>query len=70
MIRNRAEQNKINADIDRRLREFQTPKEIANTISASSTHVFNRVKQNRYEIHRITREERDHLLKRRLENQT
>ena len=65
MIRCRAEQDKINAEIDRRLLEFQSPKEIALTISTSLTNAVARSRALGLELHRITPAERDLLLLRR-----
>jgi hypothetical protein len=67
MIRSRHEQDKLNAEIDRRLIEFQSPKEIAMNIETSEQNVFRRAIMLGLIAHRITQEERDHLLVRRKE---
>lgn len=67
MTRCRAEQDKINAEIDRRLLEFQSPKEIALTISTSLTNAVARSRSLGLELHRITPAERDLLLLRRVQ---
>jgi len=65
MIRCRAEQNIINAETDRRLLEFQSPKEIVFATKASSSQVAHRSRVLKLNLYRITDEERDHLLVRR-----
>ena len=67
MRRTRYEQEKLNAEIDRRLLEFQSPKEIAMNIATCQQTVFRRAILLRLLTHRITQEERDHLLVRRKE---
>jgi hypothetical protein len=61
----KAEQAIINAEIDRRLMEFQTPKEIASVMRGSMTSAFLRSRKLGLINQRITDEERDHLLVRR-----
>ena len=57
------EQEKINSDIDRRLLEMQSPSEIVKVINcASINHVCGRAKRLGLATHRITENERDHLL--------
>lgn len=63
--RTKREQRELNAEIDRRLMEFQSPKEIASVLSGSMTNAFLRSKMLGLELHRITNEERDFLLVRR-----
>jgi hypothetical protein len=65
MIRSRHEQNKLNSEIDRRLLEFQTPKEITMSVETCQQNVFRRAIMLGLIAHRITQEERDHLLVRR-----
>ena len=66
MIRSKLEQAEINADIDRRLLEMQSPREIVQVIGcATISHVCGRAKRLGLASHRITQGERDHLLVRR-----
>lgn len=65
MIRCRAEQNAINAEVDRRLLEFQSPKEIAFAVKTSASNTVQRSYLLGLRTYRITDEERDHLLIRR-----
>ena len=68
MIRSKLEQAEINADIDRRLLEMQSPREIVQVIgSATIGHVIGRAKRLGLATHRISQGERDHLLVRRKE---
>jgi hypothetical protein len=67
MKNTRYEQDKLNAETDRRLLEFQTPKEIVMSIKTSTANVFRRAEMLGLYQHRITQEERDHLLVRRKE---
>ena len=55
----------MNADTDRRLLEFQSPKEIAFATKASGSQVAHRSRVLGLYLYRITDEERDHLLVRR-----
>lgn len=58
----------MNAEIDRRLMEFQSPKEVILTVTgASSGNVFFRARKLGLKLERITDSERDHLLVRRKE---
>jgi hypothetical protein len=61
----KAEQAIVNAEIDRRLMEFQTPKEIASVMKGSMTSCFLRSKKLGLINQRITDEERDFLMIRR-----
>lgn len=61
----KAEQAIINEEIDRRLMEFQTPKEIASVMKGTMTSAFLRSKKLGLILHRITEEERDFLMVRR-----
>jgi hypothetical protein len=61
----KAEQKLINDEIDRRLMEFQTPKEIASVMRGSMTSAFLRSKKLGLVLQRITDEERDFLMIRR-----
>ena len=70
MIHSRHEQNKINSEIDRRLLEFQSPKEIAMSVETCQQNVFRRAIMLGLYQHRITQEERDHLLVRRKQEVT
>lgn len=65
MRRSRKEQAEINAEIDRRLMEFATPKEIASVMSGMLTSAFIRARKIGLVSQRITDEERDHLMIRR-----
>lgn len=67
MRRTRYEQDKLNEEIDRRLLEFQSPKEIAMNIETCQQTVFRRAISLGLLTQRITQEERDHLLVRRKE---
>jgi hypothetical protein len=68
MIRSKKEQSQINSEIDRRLLEMQSPREIVRIIgSATIGHVIGRAKRLGLASHRITKGERDHLLVRRKE---
>ena len=59
------EQAIVNAEIDWRLMEFQTPKEIASVMQGCMTASFNRAHKLGLVLQRITDEERDFLLVRR-----
>jgi hypothetical protein len=61
----KAEQAVINDEIDRRLMEFATPKEIASVMKVSMTSAFLRSKKLKLINQRITDEERDFLIVRR-----
>lgn len=61
----KAEQAVINDEIDRRLMEFQTPKEIASVMKGTMTSAFLRSKKLGLILHRITEEERNFLMVRR-----
>ena len=61
----KAEQAIINEEIDRRLMEFQTPKEIASVMKGTMTSAFLRSKKLGLILHRITEEERNFLMVRR-----
>lgn len=68
MIRSKLEQAEINSDIDRRLLEMQSPREIVRIIGcATMSHVCGRAKRLGLAPHRISQGERDHLLVRRKE---
>jgi hypothetical protein len=68
MIRSRHEQDKLNAEIDRRLLEFQTPKEVTMSVNTSMINVYSRANFLDLETHRITKKERDYLLVKRKED--
>jgi hypothetical protein len=61
----KSEQAIINEEIDRRLMEFQTPKEIASVMKGTMTSAFLRSKKLGLILHRITEEERNFLMVRR-----
>lgn len=63
--RTKTAQRVLNDEIDRRLMEFQSPKEIAAVLPGSMTNSFIRAKRLGLVLQRITDEERDHLLVRR-----
>ena len=63
----KSEQAIINEEIYRRLMEFATPKEIASVMKVSMTSAFLRSKKLALINQRITDEERDHLLVRRMQ---
>jgi hypothetical protein len=63
--RSKKEQRELNAEIDRRLIEFQSPKEIDAYLKGSMTNAFLRSHKLGLVLHRITDEERDFLLVRR-----
>jgi len=68
MIRSKLAQAEINSEIDRRLLEMQSPREIVRIIgSATIGHVIGRAKRLGLATHRISQGERDHLLVRRKE---
>jgi hypothetical protein len=65
MIRNRKAQDAINQEIDRRLLELQTPREIAASVKTCAAHICARSRKLKMRLHRITDEEREHLMVRR-----
>lgn len=66
MNRLRNEQDKINAEIDLRLLQFQSIKEICMSIKTGEQNVYRRAILLGLYTQRITDAERDHLLLRRL----
>jgi hypothetical protein len=68
MVRSKSQHNKTNSDIDRRLLEMQSPREIVRVLrTATLSNVHARARRLGLNLHRITPAERDHLLVRRKE---
>ena len=68
MVRSKSQHQKTNSEIDRRLLEMQSPREIVRVLrTATLSNVLARAKRMDMALHRITQDERDHLLVRRKE---
>jgi hypothetical protein len=68
MVRSKSQHQKTNSEIDRRLLEMQSPREIVRVLrTATLSNVHARAKRMDMALHRITPAERDHLLVRRKE---
>jgi len=67
MVRSKLQHNKTNSEIDRRLLEMQSPREIVQCLrGATLSNVHARARRMSMALHRITQAERDHLLVRRM----
>lgn len=67
MVRSKFQHNKTNTEIDRRLLEMQSPREIVSIVrGATLSNVHARARRMSMALHRITRAERDHLIVRRM----
>lgn len=67
MVRSKFQHNKTNTEIDRRLLEMQSPREIVTVVrGATLSNVHARARRMSMALHRITQAERDHLIVRRM----
>jgi len=67
MVRSKSQHQKTNHEIDRRLLEMQSPREIVRNLrGATLSNVHARARRMSMALHRITQAERDHLLVRRM----
>lgn len=67
MVRSKFQHQKTNHEIDRRLLEMQSPREIVTVVrGATLSNVHARARRMSMALHRITQAERDHLIVRRM----
>lgn len=67
MVRSKLQHQKTNSEIDRRLLEMQSPREIVTVVrGATLSNVHARARRMSMALHRITQSERDHLIVRRM----